>query len=882
MGGVAENTAHNAVTNSAEKYGLISFIYFPFIPTHVPVYPGEGLLATMWFTLAAGAPDQIITIDSGFVPPAGDFVLVDEGGSNILPGFYSGTITIGTGGASAVLNVDPLALTYNATLGDPNPASQSFNVTNAGDGTLDWTAAEDATWFSLSSAAGTAPSTVNVSVNLAGLSAGTFIDTITVEAAGADGSPQEVEVTLNLAEPPPTINLSQILFEFQAVEGAKATLYDTLTITNTGGGTLNWGAANAESWLTIAPTSSTAPSNVELTVVTDGLTAGAYEDTIVVSGTGADNSPQKVVVQLTVDEPGPSIALSQTLFQFEATEGEKALLYDTLTISNAGSGILNWNAANAEAWLGLNPASGTADSDVQLTINTDALTQGTYYDTIIVTGAGANNSPQKAIVNLTINTSSQLVDTVRVTSIQVNASPTEAVQFVVPITLYNETIIIGGSLPISYDSDDIDIDSIVLSNGRANTNANNSQAVPDSNIAMIGFIHFPFIPGSTPIPAGDGLLAELWFTLAAGAADQTITLDSSFLPPAADFILVREGGTNVLPAFVVGTITVSTSGTSAILAVEPTALTFEFIEGGPNPPDQTISISNAGYGELNWTASNSAPWLDFDPISGTAPSEISLSVTSSGLVAGTYIDTITITCPEASNDPQFVTVLLTICADEDFDLVCDDIDNCPGIYNPNQEDSDSDDVGDACDNCPNDPYKTELGVCGCGVADNDSDGDGILDCNDNCPLIQNIDQINSDNDNYGDVCDNCPTTYNPGQADTDGDSTGDACDAITVAFETNPESGPVPLMVSFTDQSIGEIDHWKWYFGDGDSSLIQNQIHTYSTEGIYTCTLIVGNATLEDTLVKTDLINAWVVRPTANFSANPRSGPYPLTIRVQV
>ena len=30
-----------------------------------------------------------------------------------------------------------------------------------------------------------------------------------------------------------------------------------------------------------------------------------------------------------------------------------------------------------------------------------------------------------------------------------------------------------------------------------------------------------------------------------------------------------------------------------------------------------------------------------------------------------------------------------------------------------------------CYICPADPYKTDPGACGCGVADNDSDGDGV-------------------------------------------------------------------------------------------------------------------------------------------------------------
>ena len=70
------------------------------------------------------------------------------------------------------------------------------------------------------------------------------------------------------------------------------------------------------------------------------------------------------------------------------------------------------------------------------------------------------------------------------------------------------------------------------------------------------------------------------------------------------------------------------------------------------------------------------------------------------------------------------------------------------------------------------------------------------------------------------------------------------CAAPPVASFTNaPEPQTVNLAVAFTDTSTptGEITFWRWEFGDGQSSDVQNPTHFYSHVGVYTARLWISS-----------------------------------------
>ncbi|MBI3667296.1 MAG: BACON domain-containing protein [Acidobacteria bacterium] len=75
----------------------------------------------------------------------------------------------------------------------------------------------------------------------------------------------------------------------------------------------------------------------------------------------------------------------------------------SLSVGNDSGGTLSWTASSNASWLGIEPASGTAPSTVQVTAEPRRLPVGSYTGAITISAAGATNTPQKLTVSLTVN-----------------------------------------------------------------------------------------------------------------------------------------------------------------------------------------------------------------------------------------------------------------------------------------------------------------------------------------------------------------------------------------------------------------------------------------------------------------------------------------------
>ena len=231
-----------------------------------------------------------------------------------LKGFMERLLGIQSTSSTPTTSTSTSSLTFTAQQGSANPAAQTVSITNTGGGTLSWTASEPATWLNLNPTSGAITAgqsgVITVSVNIAGLTASTYSSTITISAPGSTNPTQQISAALTVSPPPPIIGMSPLSLSFTMVEGATNSGSQTLTITNTGTGSLSWTASETASWMSLNPTagSLTAGQSNAVTVTANptGLTSNVYTDAISLTSLGA--TPVQVPVTLAITTPSSGTA----------------------------------------------------------------------------------------------------------------------------------------------------------------------------------------------------------------------------------------------------------------------------------------------------------------------------------------------------------------------------------------------------------------------------------------------------------------------------------------------------------------------------------------------------------------------------------------------
>jgi len=290
------------------------------------------------------------------------------------------TFTVGSGQAPN-LSLEPRDLSFQGVSGAAVPG-QSLRIANSGTGTVSWTAlaaAVSGNWLLISPSSGTAPanapSTLQVNVNLAGLSVGSYSGAIIVRSPETNQS-VAVAVSLLVSAPEGVVLLSQNGLLFRAVEGGGAEPPQTFGVLNVGSGVLDW-AVKAQvveraNWLRVSPASGRSDSTstqiplVSVSVDPTGLSAGLYIGLIRVTSPGANNSPQALRVDLQVLPQGSGLGavVRPTGLIFVAAAGGASPPGEEIAIATPESSPVEFLSAPVGGdWVTRTPEIGSATRD---------------------------------------------------------------------------------------------------------------------------------------------------------------------------------------------------------------------------------------------------------------------------------------------------------------------------------------------------------------------------------------------------------------------------------------------------------------------------------------------------------------------------------------
>jgi hypothetical protein len=525
--------------------------------------------------------------------------------------------------APAILDVMPTSLTFNAVVGQGNPASQAITVRNTGSGSLTFSiTSSDVTLVTTSVSSGTLSGGQSTSVQVFATNpnvAGTRTATLTVTAPGAQNSPQSVLVTV-ITTQAAILNVSPTSLTFNTGVGQGNPAAQTITVQNTGSGSLTFSINTSDATLvTTSPSTATLSGGQSTNVqvfVTNPNVAGTRTATLTVTAPGAQNSPQSVLVTV-ITTQAAILNVSPTSLTFNTVVGQGNPAAQTITVQNAGSGSLNFSISSSDATLvTTSPTGGTLSGGQSTSIQvfaTNPNVAGTRTATLTISAPGAQNSPQSVLVTV-ITTQAAIL----------NVSPTS-------LTF---TTVVGQGNPASQ--------TITVQNsggGSFNFSINTS----DATLVTAS-------PSSGTLFGGQSTTVQVFATNPNVAGTRTATLT------------INAPGAQNSPQSVLVTIITTQP---AILNVSPTSLTFNAVVGQGNPASQTFTVQNSGGGSFNFSISSSDVTLvTTSPSGGTLSGGQSTNVqvfATNPNVAGTRTATLTISAPGAQNSPQsvLVTVITT-------------------------------------------------------------------------------------------------------------------------------------------------------------------------------------------------------------------------------
>jgi uncharacterized protein (TIGR03437 family) len=239
---------------------------------------------------------QVTMVIGGSVGASGNITVTANGGTSTSP-----TLSFSSSTPGATLTQQ--YLTVASALGSSGVGFQATTSTTNG---INWILVSTSAANYTTSTTGTTPATLYVTLNTTALTAGTFNGSVILTPTG--GTAVTVPVTLTLGAAAIAVSTTALSFNYQAGGATPNTQSVSVTVSNAATGAFTAAATSTPAgWLSVTPTSGTAPGSLIVSIVPSGLSAGTYSGSIAVTGTSPATGSSTINVTLTVTVPLPTI-----------------------------------------------------------------------------------------------------------------------------------------------------------------------------------------------------------------------------------------------------------------------------------------------------------------------------------------------------------------------------------------------------------------------------------------------------------------------------------------------------------------------------------------------------------------------------------------------
>ncbi|MBD3257594.1 T9SS type A sorting domain-containing protein [candidate division GN15 bacterium] len=469
---------------------------------------------------------------------------------------------------------DPASLRFEMVVGGELPESQTVTVEHAGYNPLHFTAKASQDWFAVAPVSGVTPEDLAVEVTSDTLGFGTYFGSITLVDTDNNDSSTVVSVRLDVTAPMLSVSVDTV--GFSAFEGIDREYSQTVTIGNAGGGNLTWTAIEEIDWLSLSHYSGGNSDDVTLMVNASGLTNGDYVEPVVIDAGDVMASPDTLWVVLQVVDNQPYLEVEPDSIRLATVEPDSAVLF--VVVTNAGVGILSWQAQVHDPWLIASRLSGLSGDTIHLSINTASLPLGYHATWIDVTDSASFNVTER--IPVAIEYLEPSADTIEISSTQVALdSPGSA-----EITLTAVNTVSSMYLPLQYDTLRVAVDSVSFDQSLAGY-VTGSYTVDSS--AGIVTVEIQSTLADSSLAPGAFVVGSVHFT-ATDVAGQFM-----LMPPVSEAWsprLVRPDSGYLQPEVLPGTIQVGTATAVEDAAEQSLPDDFFLAQNYPNPFNSSTVI----------------------------------------------------------------------------------------------------------------------------------------------------------------------------------------------------------------------------------------------------------------------------------------------------